>query len=633
MNISPMEMPGQGETQTAAPYGKRTNLFTGMAFLAAMTLLVLTAWLGYRNLANVREASEWVTHTYQVIEKLQEVLTDLSDAETGQRGFLITGDQRYLEPYIAALGEIDKDLAALKELMADNPAQQERLTEIEAVVRERLAVFRANIERRKSKGFQAARAMILTGRGKKLMNQVRSRVAEAIAVEMDLLHERSALLAMKTTKVNHTLLAGAFLAVALLGAVFTILMREIARRGRVEKQLYVVLEERTWANAELRQSEQRFAAFMRNLPAAAWMKDLHGRYVYANEEAERIFAIPVSEFLGKSDGEFLPPETASQFRKNDEQVLAQEGSRRTTEILRQTNGIEHHHIVSKFPVPGAGGQAAYVAGVAFDITERVRAGAEIERLNADLATRAAELEEANRELETFNYTVAHDLRQPLNIVGSYCQVIGALCGEKLDEQCREYLRETYEGTLRMNRLIEALLNFSRMARVELRRERVDLSAMARDVAEELKQAEPGRRVELQITGGVHIHGDANLLRVVLANLIGNAWKYTAMREEAKIEFGVMEVEGQSACFVRDNGAGFDMADAGKIFTPFQRLAGVEEYRGFGIGLATVERIIRRHGGRIWAEGELEKGATFFFTLPANGGVEAHGVPTHGMVIP
>jgi len=633
MNISPMEMPGQGETQTAAPYGRRANLFAGMAFLAAMALLVLMGWLGYRNLADVRGASERVTHTHQVIEKLQEILTNLSDAETGQRGFIITGDQRFIEPYIAALGEIDKDLATLKRLTADNPAQQKRLTEIEAVVRERLAVLRANIERRKSKGLQAVQAMILTGQGKKLMDQVRSQVAEAIVVEMDLLHERSTLLAMKTTKVNHTLLAGAFLAVALLGALFTVLMREIARRGRVEKQLYVVLEERTRANAELRQSEQRFAAFMRNLPAAAWMKDLHGRYVYANEETERIFAIPISEFLGKSDGEFLPPETASQFRKNDEQVLAQEGSLRTTEILRQTDGIEHHHIVSKFPVLGPGGQAACVAGVAFDITERVRAEAEIERLNADLATRAAELEEANRELETFNYTVAHDLRQPLNIVGSYCQVIGALCGEKLDEQCREYLRETYEGTLRMNRLIEALLNFSRMARVELRRKRVDLSVMARDVAEELKQADPERRVACLISDGITAEGDGGLLRVVLANLIGNAWKYTGMREEAKIEFGVMDVDGQPACFVRDNGAGLDMADADKIFTPFQRLAGFEEYRGFGIGLATVERIIRRHGGRVWAEGEPGKGATFYFTLPAIGGIEAHGIPTHGMVIP
>jgi len=249
-----------------------------------------------------------------------------------------------------------------------------------------------------------------------------------------------------------------------------------------------------------------------------------------------------------------------------------------------------------------------------DITERRRAEEEIKRLNADLAARAAELEIANRELEAFNYTVAHDLRKPLTVVNGYCQALGELCGSKLDEACNGYLREAYEGTLRMNRLIDALLNFSRLAHVEPRRESVDLSAMAHLVAAELKLAEPERRVGFQIADGVSVDGDAALLRIVLDNLLGNAWKYTSTREEAVIEFGMTEIDGHPACFIRDNGAGFDMEYAEKLFIPFQRLPGAEECKGFGIGLATVERIIRRHGGKIWAEGEPDKGATFWFTL-------------------
>jgi len=249
-----------------------------------------------------------------------------------------------------------------------------------------------------------------------------------------------------------------------------------------------------------------------------------------------------------------------------------------------------------------------------EITKRKQAEEEIAKLNASLAVRAVELEDANRELEAFNYTVAHDLRNPLNVVSGYCQVIKELCSDRLDEQCRSYLQETYNGTLRMNRLIEALLQFSRLAHVELKRDRVDLSSVAREVAAELQLSEMERRVETRISNGLVADGDAALLRIVLTNLLGNAWKYTATRGEAIIEFAVTEIDGRPVFLIRDNGNGFDMTDADKLFVPFQRLPGAEECRGFGIGLATVERIIRRHGGRIWAEGESGKGATFYFTL-------------------
>jgi light-regulated signal transduction histidine kinase (bacteriophytochrome) len=245
-----------------------------------------------------------------------------------------------------------------------------------------------------------------------------------------------------------------------------------------------------------------------------------------------------------------------------------------------------------------------------DITERKLAEKEIERVNT-------ELEAANLELEAFNYTVAHDLRQPLNIIGLNCQMIKELCGDKLDEQCTGYLRGTYDGVLRMNQLIGALLNFSRIAHVELKRDRIDFSSIALEITGELKETETARRVVIRIADGIVADGDPNLLRVVLSNLLGNAWKYTGKREEAIIEFGATEIDGQPVYFVRDNGEGFDMADAEKLFTPFQRLPGAEEFRGFGIGLATVGRIIQRHGGKIWAEGEPGQGSTFYFTLSTN----------------
>jgi light-regulated signal transduction histidine kinase (bacteriophytochrome) len=236
-------------------------------------------------------------------------------------------------------------------------------------------------------------------------------------------------------------------------------------------------------------------------------------------------------------------------------------------------------------------------------------------LNADLKQRAAELEDANRELEAFNFAVAHDLRKPLTTIIGYCQILRDLCADRLDEACNTYLHETYEGTWRMNRLIDTLLDFSRITRLEPHPKEIDFTVLAERVAVELKAAESQRRVRFQIGEGIRATGDESLMQVVLENLFGNAWKYTGGQKEGFIEFG--EIKGEvPVYFVRDNGSGFSMADADRLFIPFQRLPGSDGVEGHGVGLATVERIIRRHGGRIWAEAEPGRGATFFFTLEA-----------------
>jgi signal transduction histidine kinase len=253
-----------------------------------------------------------------------------------------------------------------------------------------------------------------------------------------------------------------------------------------------------------------------------------------------------------------------------------------------------------------------------EIADRKRKEEEIKRLHIDLAERAAELEAANSELETFNYTVAHDLRTPLTVISGYISLVQELCGNELNNGCQEYLQNAYSGTLKMSQLIDALLDFSGLSRVEPKRESVDLSAQAQEIVEELRLAEPNRQVALRIADGVEATGDPSLLRVVLANLLGNAWKFTQMRAEAVIEFGATETAEGKTCFVRDNGAGFEMADATTIFDSFQRLRGTAQFSGHGIGLATVARVIQRHGGRIWAEGEPGEGATFYFTLPSTG---------------
>ena len=242
-------------------------------------------------------------------------------------------------------------------------------------------------------------------------------------------------------------------------------------------------------------------------------------------------------------------------------------------------------------------------------------------LHEDLAFRAAERDRAlaeavaaNRELEAFSYSVAHDLRAPLRSIDTYSQVLAEGSADKLEEEAKGYLRSIREAAHRMAQLIDDLLMLSRVARGDLQRERVDLSEMARAIVGELRRTQPERRLELVIQDDVVATGDARLLRVVLDNLLGNAWKFTGKKPTARIEFGTLPGTRPTVYFVRDNGAGFDGAAADKLFVAFQRLHTAAEFPGTGIGLATVARIVQRHGGRVWAEGDRGRGATFSFTL-------------------
>jgi signal transduction histidine kinase len=239
-----------------------------------------------------------------------------------------------------------------------------------------------------------------------------------------------------------------------------------------------------------------------------------------------------------------------------------------------------------------------------------------EELEQRVSERTAELQTANDELEAFSYSVSHDLQAPLRSINGFSRMLMEVDGERLSEEGRGYLDRVQAASKRMGQLIDDLLDLARVTRAQMTRRRVDLTAMALSVVGSLREASPNRNVKVSVAPGLVAHGDPHLLQVALENLLGNAWKFTANKPTARIEFGSTLVDGRVAFFVKDDGAGFDMSFADKLFKPFQRLHGVAEFEGTGIGLATVERIIRRHGGRVWAEAEVDRGATFYFTLPA-----------------
>lgn len=244
---------------------------------------------------------------------------------------------------------------------------------------------------------------------------------------------------------------------------------------------------------------------------------------------------------------------------------------------------------------------------------REQAFADLERL---VAQRTADLTATNHELSTFAYSVSHDLRAPLRAIDAFSQALLEDYSAQLDAQGQDYLRRVRANATRMGQLIDDLLQLSRLTRVELHAEPIDLSAIARSIAADLQRTDPGRQVTFTIEPGIMTRGDPRLLRVLLENLLGNAWKYTSRHPTAEIALGRAQQDAETVYYVRDDGAGFDLAYVDKLFRPFQRLHAAEEFEGAGVGLATAQRVVRRHGGRIWADAAPEKGATFFFTLPS-----------------
>ncbi len=365
-----------------------------------------------------------------------------------------------------------------------------------------------------------------------------------------------------------------------------------------------------------RQMDAKFRGLLESAPDAIVVAGMDSRIALVNAQTERLFGYPRQELLQKSVEVLVPEGSRGGHHGNWASLFHEARTRSLGPSLefygRRKDGTEFPLEISLSPFD-TGAETLVSSGIR-DVTDRKRVEAGIRKLNAELEKRGADLEATNRELETFAYSVSHDLRAPLRAIDGFSQVLMEDYGEKLDAEGQNCLSRVRAATQRMGELIDCLLGLARLNRQEVQRSNVDLSAVAGAIAENLRQSDPGREVDFVIAPGAQAQGDRHLLEVALQNLLANAWKFTGKNPHARIEFGVSGENGKSVFFVRDNGAGFDMAYASKLFGTFQRLHAQGEFEGHGIGLATVRRVINRHGGRIWAEGQVGKGATFSFTL-------------------
>ncbi len=381
------------------------------------------------------------------------------------------------------------------------------------------------------------------------------------------------------------------------------------------------ISERQKAEEELAAERSLLRTLIYTLPDAVYVKDNQGRKTLSNQaDYQAIGMSSEEEVKGKTDAEFYPPEIAAHIKADEKQVL-EEGVPLLNheELTYSADGTPRWVLTSKVPLHDRDGKITGLVGIEHDITEMKKANDEIERLNQELEQRViertADLESALHEIEAFSYSVSHDLRTPLRGINAYGQFLLEEYGTVLDEKGVNYIHRIRESSLRLSQLIEDVLRLSHLSRSEMKKTTVNLSKLAENIISDFQSAAPKRKVEVIITPDLIVRGDSNLLSIMLENLLSNSWKFTSKHATARIEVGQTKINDEITYFVRDDGAGFKMAHAAKLFSAFQRLHSPGEYEGSGIGLAFVQRIVHRHGGKVWAQSAPEQGATFYFTLP------------------
>jgi PAS domain S-box-containing protein len=372
------------------------------------------------------------------------------------------------------------------------------------------------------------------------------------------------------------------------------------------------------AQGALRESEKWLRAVFDNAPVGIEEVSPSGEFVRVNRRFCQITGYTAEELRSRRIQDITHPDDLDASPAGLQRLIAGELNTDAFEkrYLRKDGDVVWAE-VSYAVVRDPDGNPVLIVGVARDITAQRAAEAKVGALNAGLEARTTELEQANGSLEAFSYSVSHDLRAPLRTLSGYSEVLLEDYGDRLDETGRGHLDRIQAASERMARLIDDLLQLARVSRVQMNLAPVDLFAEAAAIATELQSRDPGRRVRFTIGDGVRVMADRGLIRTVVQNLIENAWKFTAKDDDAIIEFASTACEdGRVCCYVRDNGAGFDPAYAAKLFKPFERLHPATDFPGTGIGLASVARIVERHGGRVWADGTVGGGATFYFTLAA-----------------
>ena len=393
------------------------------------------------------------------------------------------------------------------------------------------------------------------------------------------------------------------------GKFLCIVVTDLTPQRKVEAAAAV---DREWKN--------RYEAVVRASGHLLYDWNPHTNEVLFGGDLERILGYALSEMTGGRDQweKLVHPEDLPAFREECQRVVASQKPFNLEYRVLHRDGDYLCFQDNGYPLINSEAKVSNIVGFRMDISARKRDEEKIRQMNSELerrvTERTAELQFANKEMEAFCYSISHDLRAPLRSIRGYSEIVLQEYSEKLDGVGADYLKRACDSSSHMNQLLDDLLRLSVISRGELQKEKTDLGALLKPLIEGLKSTEPERKAKFKLGRGLTVQGDARLLQIALGNLLSNAWKFTGRKPETRIEFGATEKNGERIFFVRDNGEGFEMEWRHRLFGVFERLHSAKDFPGTGIGLAIVQRVIQRHGGRIWAEGKRNEGATFYFTL-------------------
>ena len=590
-------------------------------FILATLLLGFLFVMVYRTNSSFVRWNGLVAHTREVLGTLDKFSTAVKNGQSAAVDYYANGSEQQVKVFEVSRSDAHKTLVELRPLISDNPTQLRNLDTLSPLADQALHLLGSLIQLRREGKTGTDGLKSVNDEARKITPPLTKALADMISEENQLLETRTAEAGITATRARLLQVGGGISAVVLLIFICLLFLRENSIRANIEGQLEETnsqLERRiAQRTAELekalqlvrKQNEEPFRLFISNVrDYAILILDTAGNVVSWNIGAERIKGYRAEEIIGRHFSLFYTAEDVQHGKPAMALRIAAERGKVEEEGWRvRKDGSRMWANDSLTALRDEYGELQGYGSVTRDMTER-------KRLEEEMRVRTAQLEIANQELEAFCYSVSHDLRAPLRGIDGFSQAVLQDCGDQLSSQGKQHLQRVRAATHRMGILIDDLLNLSRITRAEMSSEVVDLSQLAVEIARELRAEDPGRKAEFSIAKDLRAKGDPHLVQVVLQNLIGNSWKFASKQELTRIEIGRNDSNGSPSFYIADNGAGFDPAHADRLFGAFQRLHSVAEFPGTGVGLATVQRIVHRHGGRIWAKAEVDRGATFYFTL-------------------